>query len=264
MLKREKKEAGGGTNTWMTTFTNLIILLLAFFIILVNMAVIDKGKRTLALNSLFGSFGIHPGGQDAIGKSTVSDVSMWDAPMVKEDIDMEKLQNIAVGNELQSDVEIRKEPEKIVIALSDQVLFDKGSSKITQDSMRFLSDLSDMLREGPGLIELRGYADPAETVFEPDPLDASLYLSTKRALAVLHFFVEKEKIPVHRIVAHGFGSPSMGKGSLKGKRGCRGQVEIILDYKQKIPYRLRVSKQRNRKLDFKGFLFKLHGYRDEK
>jgi len=154
--------------------------------------------------------------------------------------------------------------QKIVITLSDRVLFDYGSSKIPQNRTEFLLDLSVVLKEGPGLIELRGYTDEVETLLEPDPLDASIHLSTKRALAVFHFFVEKGKIPVNKIVAHGFGIPSAGKASSKGKRQWLRQVEIIANYKQKIPYRLRVERHMDRTLDFKGFLFNLYRSHDEK
>ncbi|MFC1534239.1 flagellar motor protein MotB [Thermodesulfobacteriota bacterium] len=263
MLKRNIDGPRRDTNSWITTFTNLMILLLAFFIVLVNLAIIDQKRRRVALNSLFGSFGFHPGGRSAIGESSGSDITMADSPMVKGKIELEQLQNIAIANGLESEVDVKREPEKIVITLSDRVLFDKGSSVLPEKSTSFLSDLSYLLKESSGLIELRGYADQVETVFQPDPLRSSLHLSTKRSLAVLHFFAEKSKIPVSRIVAHGFGIPTMGNKSQKGKRKWQGQVDIIVNYKEKIPYRLRINNQADRILDFKGFLFKTFGSRNE-
>ncbi|MBW1912395.1 MAG: OmpA family protein [Deltaproteobacteria bacterium] len=264
MSRRKTEVKGPDSNAWITTFTNLMILLLAFFIILVTMSVADKKKKHVAMNSVLGSFGFKPGGQAVIGSNSGSDITMGEAPIEQEDVDLEQLQNITFASGLESDVRIRREVGRIIITLSNRVLFDKGSSKIPQEGVRFLSDLSGVLKEGPGLIELRGYADYTETVFEPDPANTSMYLSTKRALSVFHFLVDKGKIPAERIVAHGFGMPIKGRGSLKKKKEWKGQVEIIVDYRQEIPYRLRVHKKRERLLDYKGFLFKLFENGDEK
>jgi hypothetical protein len=40
------------------------------------------------------------------------------------------------------------------------------------------------------------------------------------------------------------------------RQADRERVEIIVDYRQKIPYRYRVQRQNERILDFKGFFFK--------
>lgn len=264
MRKKRREKSEGDKNSWMVTFTNLVILLLAFFIVMVNMGVPDSTKKRQALNSLFGSFGFKPGGQAVIGSPSGTDITVSDAPMIKEDADLSKLQNIAVSNGLGSDMLLKKEAEKIVIILSNRVLFDKGSARMLEDGFGLLADLSHVLKLGPGLIELRGYADYAEALFEPDPQVASMYLSTKRALTVLHYLVDKGKIPTHRVVAHGFGIPSKEKEDFKGKRRWQRQVEIIVDYKQKIPYRMRSSKKWNRSLDFKGFLFRFLDHHSEK
>lgn len=264
MSKIKKEVSEQDTNAWITTFTNLIILMLAFFIVLTTMAVVDQRKRRMAMNSLLGSFGFKSGGQAVIGANTGSDITMGDAPLLEEEVELDKLRNITFANGMESNVNIKKELERIIIIFPNSVLFDKGSSKIPQRNVRFLSELSAVLKEGPGLIELRGYSDHMETVFEPDPVNTSIYLSTKRALSVLHFLVDKGKIPAKRIVAHGFTTPFKEKRSVKEKKEWEGQVEIIADYRQKIPYRLRVHKQKEQLLDFKGFLFKLLENSDEK
>lgn len=256
MIKKKKVTKEVDSNAWITTFTNLMILLLAFFIVLVNLAVVDNRKKQLALNSLFGSFGFHMGGQSPIGTSTGSDITMADSPMVEGEVNLEQLQNIAFANGLGSDVMISKEPEKTVIILSNKVLFNKGSYEIPHDGIRFLSDLSKFLKDGTGLIELRGYVDQTEISAEPDPARSSIYLSTKRALAVLHFFANNGEIPTTRITAHGFGIPPEGDKKLKKKIDWQRQVEIIVNDKEKIPYRLRVKNEEDHIFDFKGFIFK--------
>ncbi|MBN1847096.1 MAG: OmpA family protein [Deltaproteobacteria bacterium] len=255
MKKRKKKEAPSDANTWITTFTNLMILLLAFFIVLVNLAVVDNQKKQLALNSLFGSFGFHMGGQSAIGKDMGSDITMPDAPLVKGEINVEQLHDIAMANGLGSDVSVRKEPEKTVIILSNKVLFDDGSHEIPPGGTRFLADLSKYLKDGTGLIELRGYVEQKEVFDDPDPARSSIYLSAKRALAVLHFFTDNGDIPITRIIAHGFGISPVKDQASTGQKDWQRQVEIIVNDQEKIPYRLRVNKEEDHTFDFKGFIF---------
>jgi len=257
MIKRRKKESEINANAWMVTFTNLVILLLAFFIVLVNMASRDQTKVRKALNSLFGSFGLKEGGQSPIGPKSGSDITVGDAPMIKEEIDFSRLQNIAITNGIVSDMGIQRETEKIIIILGNKVLFEKGGSKIPKASFEFLNELSIVLKEAPGLVELRGYADDSEILFEKDPFHSSMHLSTSRALAVLHFLMDKGKIPVNKLVAHGFGTYNRSRGGLNKKRQWNGQVEIIVNYRQKIPYHLSNTRRMNESLDYKGFLFNL-------
>ena len=158
-MKKKKQATTVSNESSLVIFTNLMILLLAFFIVLVNLATTEEHKKHAALNSLFGSFGFHSGGLSAIGTKEGMDITMPDSPIYKEDIKVEALQNIAASNGLSSDVEIRRAPEKIVLTLGDRILFKKGSFTISRKSMKFLKEISEFLKDGQGLIEIRGYTD---------------------------------------------------------------------------------------------------------
>ena len=242
---------------WMTTFTNLMILLLAFFIVLVTLGTIDQNKKQKAFASLLGSFGFKTGGQSILGSEDATDITMAGTPMVKGETAFENLNNITLANGLQSEIKIQKEAQRIIIAIDSRVLFNFRSNKIQQKSVKFLSELSDFLKNGQGLIELRGYTDPAETILDPDPTRKAVYLSIKRSLAVMHFFIDNAKIPANRIVAHGFGSrPPLNKRNTQKMKEGSGGVNIIIDSRQELPHRLKRVKKSGGLLDYKGFLFK--------
>ncbi|MBN2062776.1 MAG: hypothetical protein JW882_20405 [Deltaproteobacteria bacterium] len=262
-ISKGKKKESTDTNSWMITFTNLMILLLAFFIVLVNMGVRDQSKKRSALYSVLGAFGLKTGGQAPIGSEEGSDFSLSDSPMTREEIDFEKLRNIMASKSPGPDIEIKRETGRIVISLSNRIMFDNGKSNITPKSAEYLYALSPVIKEGPGIIELRGYAGYAECALEHDPDDCGINLSTNRGLAVLHFFLDKGKIPSDRIVTHGFGLITSNKGETVTRIDRYPQVEIIIDYRQKVPYRLRVKRTREDLLDFKGFFFNMSGGRDE-
>jgi chemotaxis protein MotB len=187
-------------------------------------------------------------------------ITVGTAPMVKEDIKFEMLRNVALKNNMESEMSITKQLDRTILSISNKVLFKPGSYQLNPDSTAFLSDLTDnLIKHDVRLIEIRGFTDNADTLFKEDPLKYSMYLSTKRANAVFNFLKEKGGIPTKKMVAHGFGRSFTGHQSSKEKTGLNRHVEIILDDQEKIPFQLKRLKKKGSLLDFKGFLFRVAG-----
>jgi chemotaxis protein MotB len=258
MVVEKKPEEKMNTNAWMTTYTDLMTLLLTFFVLLLSMAVITEEKRLVALNSVTGAFGFKPGAHSILGSPKGLNVTVGGAPMKKEEVDFEMMRNIELKNALKNDMALIKEEERIIISLSNRVLFGPGSSQIDPNRLAFLSELREVLKESPSRIELRGYVATSEMVFDKDRMKTSMMLSSGRAFAVFNFFAEAGQIPAKRIVAHGFGTNAAKKGNVKEEHETNRQVEIILDYRERVPYGLS-RPWRNSFLDFKGFFFKVPG-----
>jgi len=260
MGKTRQEEKSINTNAWITTYTDLMTLLLTFFVLLISISTIDSQRKREALNSLIGAFGFKPGAQSVLGKEKGINITLGSAPMVKEEVDFARLQNIAFKNGLDADVRIMRQREKIVISLDNRVLFAQGSSGIKGDAKPFLMAVAGVLKGSPGLIEFRGFVDQAETVFDPDPMKKGMYLSTQRAMAVYSLFEEDAKVPGKKMVAHGLGRWN-GEENISGEqKEKKRQVEIICNYRSKLPSRLRYRpRNKNIILDIKGFLFKLRG-----
>jgi chemotaxis protein MotB len=258
-LKRVKDEEGRPSSTgWITTYTDLMILLLTFFVLLLSLSVIDSRKQRLALNSLVGAFGFKPGANAVMGEDKGLNITAGAVPMTKEEIDFESLQNVILKNGLEFDVEIRREREKIIISLGNRVLFERDSFQIEPKKVGFLDELASVLRTVPNLVELRGYVEPLESLMAPDPLNAAMFLSARRSLAVLHFLGERGRVPFSKMVAHGFGTGVIKKDPGILKPEDSRQIEIICDYRSKLPYRLREAPpEKDIPLDFKGFQFDL-------
>ncbi len=260
MAKRERQEEGLNTNAWLTTYTDLMTLLLTFFVLLISISTIDINRKREALDSLIGAFGFKPGAQSVLGKESGADVTAETAPMQQESLHLEQLQNAVIKSGLDAEVAVSREQEKIILSLSKRVLFDRGSTRIRPQSRKFLLEVGKVLRGVPGIIEFRGFADETEVVFDADPMKSAMYLSTKRAMTVYDFFRTESRIPMKKMVAHGFGYRKKRKESETGKQVQDTQVKIICDYRAKVPYSFR-KKTRNRNilLNFKGFFFKLKG-----
>lgn len=240
------------SNAWMSTYTDLMILLLTFFVLLLSLSTIDKKRKRLALNSLVGAFGFKPGGQSILGNPKGINITTGSSPLVEEDIQFERMRNVALKHGLQSDLTMNTQLDRTVIVLKNKVLFEHKSSELMEENKKFLSEIVAILKEGEQLIELRGYCDSSETILDEDPYRSSMILSSKRAIAMFDFFVEQGLSPGD-IVAHGFGLNYSGKSN---KPSLNRQVEIILDYREKVPYKMRKQREKGGFLDFKGFFFR--------
>jgi len=64
-------------------------------------------------------------------------------------------------------------------------------------------------------------------------------------------------------VAHGFGANSEERRRPKRSMVFNRQVDIIVNYREKIPYRIRRPESKGSFLDFKGFLFRIPGHENE-
>lgn len=257
-MAKEQEEEAQNTNSWITTYTDLMTLLLTFFVLLISISVVDPNRQRVALNSLVGAFGFKPGGHSVIGVKKGLNITVGAAPLQKEQVDFERLRNITFRNGLQSDVDVQTEGEKIVISLNNKVLFAQGSSSLSVKGKQYLRQLAPVLREVPGLVELRGYADVTEVLFAKNKLRKGKVLSAKRALAVFKFLMKEGNVPYEKMVAHGFGVKERKVPEIRGKMEFKRQVEIICDYRASIPYRVQSGKERKSYyLDFKGFFFKL-------
>jgi chemotaxis protein MotB len=255
MAIKKKIEYKLDSNAWMSTYTDLMTLLLTFFVLLLSLSTIDKNRKLAALNSLVGAFGFKPGGQSVLGKEKGVNVTIGSAPITAEEMQFEQLRNVTLKHGLKSEVTMSQELERTIINVKDNLLFEHKSSELTEDKTGFLTDLIEVLKDGRQLIELRGFCDPSEFIMEKDPYKESMFLSSKRAIAMFDFFVEHGLDPAN-IVAHGFGQNVMGTLK-KGKESyLNRQVQIILDYREKVPFNVRNQSGKKEFLDFKGFFFR--------
>ncbi len=243
------------TNAWMSTFTDLMTLLLTFFVLLLSLASIDKKRKRTALNSLVGAFGFKPGGQSILGDPKGINITTGAAPIVEEDVQFERLRNVALKHGVKSNLTATQQLERTVLVLKNKILFEHKSSRLKKESMEYLTELAGILKDGDQLIEIRGYCDSSESILKDDPYKSSMLLSSQRAIALFDFFTEKG-IASGDIVAHGFGLNYPGKTKKSKKSYLNRQAEIILDYREKVPFKLRKKQDEGGFLDINGFFFR--------
>ncbi len=117
----------------------------------------------------------------------------------------------------------------LVITFVSEVFFDSGKDKVKQDGKSALLKVSEVLnRDVPSSeVAIEGYTDN-------DPIKHSGWktnweLSSARALAVLHYFVDECKVKPQRLSANGYGEfrPVAPNDSAQDKQKNR-RVEIVI------------------------------------
>lgn len=207
-MSRKKKSRGSGLpeNQWITTFSDTITLLLTFFILLYSMSTVDANKfkqmatslqnvlsgdssnSILTLNNTYGEIPV-------VGKKGgyINKKSMY-----------EEIWKYITQNKMEDKVEVIKESRGVVLRLKENVLFDTAKADIKWESTSILNMISDILKRFPenGVI-VEGHTDnvPISNYKYPSNWD----LSTARAVNVLRYFVEVNKMNPDRFTAAGYG-----------------------------------------------------------
>jgi len=124
------------------------------------------------------------------------------------------------------DVTISKLQGKLTVNILDRVMFDSGEAVLKPGGEAVMRKIAKLLTEHPELkIHVIGHTDNVPIRAEAHGRFASNWeLSTARALAALHFLVEKMAVDPHRVGAVGYGEyrpladNSTAEGRAKNRR----------------------------------------------
>jgi len=258
MARKEVEPGKRNTNAWITTYTDLMTLLLTFFVLLLSMSQREEIRTRKALNSLVGAFGLLPGGRSPIGKAKGTDIRDPAPPLVSNTpLDFEMLRQLTVTTELDPAIQLLRQKEKLIIRINQRALFVPGSSELTAEIRHFLTILAAHLQRSRDDIEILGHTDRYEAPKEEHWAENSWSLSSQRAQAVHHFFLQ-QGIDSNRLSAHGFSyfQPIIDDDVFPELRYKNQRVEIVLGASSNIPKSLlRDESKPSPYLNYKNFLF---------
>lgn len=230
---------------WLATYGDMVTLLMAFFVMLFALGSVEKEKFDAFLSGLdrfgnpaaaaiFDPVGepiaapVPAGTPDAASGATTDGAASGAA---RPDAGLERLGQQLVDAVAAAGypgtVEIEKDERGLGVAIgTDDVLFDVGQSRVTDQGLRILDALAPPLAGVSNDILVEGHADTT-------PLNRGGYtnwnLSTDRAVAVVNALVGRHSIPPHRLTASGFGEfqprdPDSAPAALARNR----RVELII------------------------------------
>ncbi len=214
---------------WEIVYTGFILILLCFFIMLCSIATMEGTKVTSFVASFNDAVNILGGGiKTETGKFYIgTSGEMVDILKNKEMAKLyEDIASLTKELGLEPGVAVSVSKKGLVMRLPDTSFFDLGAAWLSPESMALLSKLGAVIRKADCPVQIEGHTDniPINTGRFPSNWE----LSTTRAVNVLRYFTEKEKISPKRLSAAGFGEfqPVFQNDTDDGRAKNR-RVEII-------------------------------------
>ncbi|WP_410055548.1 OmpA family protein [Paenibacillus sp. 3LSP] len=251
----------------MITYADLITLLLIFFVMMYAMSRLDVEKYEVVTSSLQHTFkggdsilelgsGItgtadrythkNPpasadnGNKQGEGQGTTGQAdSSGQAPLTERELAFRKqeedlanlmllIESYIKDNSLEDQIHVADLPQGISITLNDRFLFDTGKADLKSGSTKTLAKLASLFRQLDTVISIEGHTDNLPIVYASKYKD-NWELSGARALSVLRFFVDKEKLDPQHFQYAGYADtrPAADNDTPEGRSKNR-RVEITV------------------------------------
>ena len=234
---RKNELSGGGAPGWMTTYSDLMSLLLTFFILLYSMSTVDAEKFkniTISLQAVLMGIDaptIIEGGSDdkpipIDEKLEINDYI--DSFLTGEIREMyEKVSDYVTKENLDAQVAVSMNQQGVFVDIKVAILFEPGSAELKSSGYQVLNQLEGLINDFDNDIVIEGHTDnvPTNSAIHPSNWE----LSTARAVTVVRFLSEVEKVDPKRLAAIGYGEyrPIAPNDTLVNKAANR-RVNILI------------------------------------
>lgn len=206
---------GGSLSDWAVPWSDMMMILCVLFVVLFVYASTHRNVTVL----------FRPG--QTVAASPEADPA--DALLVRLG-DRGVLLRTPDGREVlfRSDavgVSVLREPDGVIrVTLRGETFFQPGKSELSQDGLKYLSEVSSILRVHGGLVHVVGHADESE-----GPGAAGFELSVRRAAGVARYFLDGSGLDPKRLLVSGQGAfrPETPAG-MPGSAERNRRVEILL------------------------------------
>ncbi len=218
-MARKPEEVKPGLPAWMGTYGDLVTLLLCFFVLLFASSSVDVEKlQAIALSfndelSIIesgGSAGVNEMVGSGIMEMPKLDRSINDSNDATQKVDDELKDMVSdfktyfAENEMSKDIEVIQEENHILLKFNDGILFDSGSADLKGAALEVLDGVGTQLSNYVANdIKIEGHTD--NVPMTGGVYKSNYYLSAARAIAVLEFLIDNEKVNPAYLSAEGFG-----------------------------------------------------------
>lgn len=205
--KRKKcPDQKAGAPLWMTTYGDLMTLLMCFFVLLFSFSTIDVVRFKEVIVELQGALGVLSGGPMVLNMGDIPQKSIVQAQAVSVKTQIaevkEKLEEKVEEEKLKESVQITMDERGLKIRFTDQVLFDLGEAVVKPGALPILRAVGEEIYLVPNHVLVEGHTDdwPIHTPQFPSNWE----LSTARATALVHFFIEEVGVDPTKLSAAGY------------------------------------------------------------
>lgn len=203
-MKKERTEVQlPSSPLWMTTFSDMSTLLLTFFILIVSYSTIELEKFRGAMSSMKGALGVMP---DLNNSQRSDNLTMQERLAIRYQSMSEKMadiRNTLQEAKVENQVKVEMQETGIHIRFVDHVLYDLGKADLKQEAYPILSKIIRTVQGSFKEILVEGHTDDIPINTQQFP--SNWELSSARALNVVRYFHDVEKISASRLAAVGHG-----------------------------------------------------------
>ena len=222
--QNQDETSGGG---WEVVYSGFVLILLCFFIMLCSFASMEESKVMRFVKSFTKAVSILPGGLDFESGEYVLPHSPDIVDKASELANIfEDLRKLTGDFGLEEDVNLFFSRKGLVMRLSDTLMFHLGAAEILPEAISLLKKVAFIISDTSYAVCIEGHTDnlPIHTSKFPSNWE----LSTARAVNVLRYFTEKEKVPMQRLSAVGFGEfQPIAANDKPAHRAKNRRVEIV-------------------------------------
>ncbi|MNZ57448.1 Outer membrane protein Omp38 precursor [compost metagenome] len=141
---------------------------------------------------------------------------------------MNRIQTYVKDNKLEDQIHVTDMPKGISITLSDRFLFDTGKADLKIGSSKTLSKLASLFSDLDTAISIEGHTDN-HPIIRASTYKDNWELSGARALSVLRYFIDKEKLNPDGFQYAGYADTRpAGDNSTEEGRAKNRRVEITV------------------------------------
>jgi len=217
-----------GAPGWMVSFGDLMSLLLTFFILLLSFSTMDVIKYKQITGAVEKNFGVQkkiPVYENPVGTTLIA--SDFD-PKLEDDIITKLKSTVRKYKKSEEELEMKvfKDSRGIVLRVSGNYIFDKGSYVINPIAWPLLEDVIGIFKKTKK-VELYVEAHTDSTPMNSKDIPTNWELSALRSVSIVRFFNEESK--VKGVLLHGVG---------------RGDSVPLF------PNNSKINKMRNRRVEF--------------
>jgi chemotaxis protein MotB len=238
--RRLEDEEHESHERWLVSYADMITLLAALFIVLFAMSSLDLKKFQSFAEGVRASFGGSPVGSgssvldgdsgegvlDTPGPPTTTAAQAAEVQQEAFAAARRQIETALADAGLGGSVRFRTDARGLVLSVvSDEVLFDTGSSALRVEGGGILDALAPALARLPNEISVDGHTDD-----RPVRSGGSNWeLSTARATAVLRYLVERRGLDPSRIVASGYADQRpLVPNDTEEHRAVNRRVELVV------------------------------------
>ncbi|MDD5456711.1 MAG: flagellar motor protein MotB [Candidatus Margulisbacteria bacterium] len=200
------------TTKWAMSYGDMMSVLMILFLLLYSFAAMGSSADMLKkINKFQQSFGAKENSSLA---NTVKQIDL------EEDV-ADQIKGFIQENNLSEYAVVKVDDYQIKLMMTQSVMFQKGSFELMETSEPVLEKLTELLTKISNHVVIEGHTDDL-----PIQGGSNFDLSTKRALAVLQFFTDRNMSPARFSIA-GYGSfRPIAKNDTEENRQRNRRVEI--------------------------------------